>query len=89
MPVKLNEGTEITVPLKTLISIVGAIVIASWYVFNTQSRIFELEHMVKLNNERFDSYIKQPARNTTELELMKKDLEYFLKELNDLKIKGK
>ena len=89
MAVKLNEGTEVTVPLKTLISVVGAIVVASWYVFSTQTRISELEHTVKLNDERFVNYTKQPGRNTTELELMKKDFEYFHKELNDLKIKGK
>ena len=89
MAVKLNEGTEVTVPLKTLISVVSVIVIASWYVFSTQTRISELEHTVKLNDERFVSYTKQPGRNTTELELMKKDFEYFHKELNDLKIKGK
>ena len=89
MAVKLNEGTEVTVPLKTLISVVSAIVIASWYVFSTQTRISDLEHTVKLNDERFVNYTKQPGRNTTELELMKKDFEYFHKELNDLKIKGK
>ena len=89
MAVKLNEGTEVTVPLKTLISVVSAIVIASWYLFSTQTRISDLEHTVKLNDERFVNYTKQPGRNTTELELMKKDFEYFHKELNDLKIKGK
>ena len=89
MAVKLNEGTEVTVPLKTLISVVSVIVIASWYVFSTQTRISDLEHTVKLNDERFVNYTKQPGRNTTELELMKKDFEYFHKELNDLKIKGK
>ncbi len=89
MPVKLNEKTEVTVPLKTLISVVGAIVVASWYIFSTQTRIADLEHVVRLNDERFTSYIKQPGRNTAELELMKKDFDYLHKELNDLKIKGK
>lgn len=89
MSVKLDEKTEITVPLKTLISIVSAIIIASWYVFTTQSRISELEHIVKFNDERFINYIKQPGRNTAELELIKKDFDYLYKELNALKIKGK
>jgi type II secretory pathway pseudopilin PulG len=67
MSVQINEKTEITVPLKTLISVVCAIVVASWYVFTTQNRISELEHSVMLADERFASYIKQPGRNTTEL----------------------
>jgi len=89
MAVQIDEKTEVTVPLKTLISVVSAIVIASWYVFSTQTRIADLEHVVRLNDERFISYIKQPGRNTAELELMKKDFDYLHKELNDLKIKGK
>ena len=89
MAVQIDEKTEVTVPLKTLISVVSAIVIASWYVFTTQTRIAELEHTVKLSDERFASYIKQPGRNTAELELLRKDFEYLRKEVNDLKNKGK
>jgi hypothetical protein len=89
MAVQIDEKTEVTVPLKTLISVVSAIVIASWYVFTTQTRIAELEHTVKLSDERFASYIKQPGRNTAELELLRKDFEYLRKEVNDLKTKGK
>ena len=86
---QIDEKTEVTVPLKTLISVVSAIVIASWYVFTTQTRIAELEHTVKLSDERFASYIKQPGRNTAELELLRKDFEYLRKEVSDLKTKGK
>jgi type II secretory pathway pseudopilin PulG len=89
MAVQIDEKTEVTVPLKTLISVVSAIVIASWYVFTTQNRISELEHTVQLADERFSSYIKQPGRNTAELELLRKDFEYLRKEMNDLKTKGK
>jgi hypothetical protein len=89
MAVQIDEKTEVTVPLKTLISVVSAIVIASWYVFTTQTRIAELEHTVKLSDERFASYIKQPGRNTAELELLRKDFEYLRNEVNDLKTKGK
>jgi hypothetical protein len=89
MAVQIDEKTEVTVPLKTLISVVSAIVIASWYVFTTQTRIAELEHTVKLSDERFASYIKQPGRNTAELELLRKDFEYLRKEVSDLKTKGK
>ena len=89
MAVQIDEKTEVTVPLKTLISVVSAIVIASWYVFTTQARIAELEHSIKLSDERFASYIKQPGRNTSELELLRKDFEYLQKEVIDLKQKGK
>ena len=89
MAVQIDEKTEVTVPLKTLISVVSAIVIASWYVFSTQTRISELEHTVVLADERFASYIKQPGRNTADLELLKKDFEYLRTEVNDLKTKQK
>jgi hypothetical protein len=89
MAVQIDEKTEVTVPLKTLISVVGVLLVASWYVFSTQTRISELEHTVMLADERFASYIKQPGRNTTDVELLRKDFEYLRKEVNDLKPKGK
>ena len=89
MAVQIDEKTEVTVPLKTLISVVGAIVVASWYVFTTQTRISELEHTVMLSDERFSSYIKQPGRNTVELELLRKDFEYLQKEVIEIKQKSK
>jgi hypothetical protein len=89
MAVQIDEKTEITVPLKTLISVVGFIVVSSWYVFTTQNKIADLEHTVKLADERFASYIKQPGRNTTDVELLRKDFEYMQKEITELKQKGK
>ena len=89
MAVQIDEKTEITVPLKTLISVVSAIVVASWYVFTTQNKINDLEHTVKLADERFVSYTKQPGRNTTDVELLRKDFEYLRNEVTELKQKGK
>ena len=89
MAVQLDEKTEVTVPLKTLISVVSAIVVASWYVFTTQTRIADLEHSIKLSDERFSSYIKQPGRNTAELELLRKDFEYLRSEVAEIKQKSK
>ena len=89
MAVQIDEKTEITVPLKTLISVVGFIVVSSWYVFTTQNKIADLEHTVKLADERFASYIKHPGRNTTDVELLRKDFEYMQKEITELKQKGK
>ena len=89
MSVQIDEKTEVTVPLKTLISVVSAIVVASWYVFTTQNRIADLEHSIKITDERFANYIKQPGRNTADLELLRKDFEYLRNEVNELKHKGK
>ena len=89
MSVELNEKTEITVPLKTLISIISAIVVASWYVFTTQNKIKDLEHTVKIADERFTHYINQPGKNSVDIELMKKELDYLKKEISDLKQRTK
>ena len=89
MAVQIDEKTEITVPLKTLISVVGALLVASWYVSATQNKIADLEHSVKLADERFSSYVKQPGRNTADLELLRKDFEYLRSEVAELKQKGK
>ena len=85
MALEVNEKTEIIIPIKVLISVVGALLVASWYVFNTQDRITNLEHSLKLSDDRFSNYTKQPSRSQTEIEVMRKELEYIQKELNDLK----
>lgn len=89
MPLQIDEKTEVTVPIKTLISVITALLLGSWYVFTTQSRIASLEHDVAMANERFSSYVKQPGRNTTDIELLKKDFEYLRKEVDEIKQKGK
>ena len=89
MAVQIDEKTEVTVPLKTLISVVSAIVVASWYVFTTQNRIADLEHSIKITDERFANYIKQPGRNTADLELLRKDFEYLRSEVAEIKQKSK
>ena len=89
MAVQIDEKTEVTVPLKTLITVVSALLVASWYVSATQNKIADLEHTVKLADERFASYIKQPGRNTTDVELLKKDFEYLRKEVTEIKQKSK
>jgi predicted membrane-bound dolichyl-phosphate-mannose-protein mannosyltransferase len=89
MSVQIDEKTEITVPLKTLITVVSALLVASWYVSATQNKIADLEHSMKLADERFVSYTKQPGRNTTDVELLRKDFEYLRNEVSELKQKGK
>jgi hypothetical protein len=89
MAVQIDEKTEVTVPLKTLISVVSVLLVASWYVSATQNKIADLEHTVKLADERFASYIKQPGRNTTDVELLRKDFEYLRSEVAEIKQKAK
>jgi hypothetical protein len=89
MSVQIDEKTEITVPLKTLITVVSALLVASWYVSATQNKIADLEHTMKLADERFVNYTKQPGRNTTDVELLRKDFEYLRNEVSELKQKGK
>jgi len=89
MAVQIDEKTEVTVPLKTLISVITVVVMASWYVSATQNKIADLEHTVKLADERFSSYVKQPGRNTTDVELLRKDFEYLRNEVAEIKQKGK
>jgi hypothetical protein len=77
----LDEKTEITIPIKLLVTVVTFVVVSSWYVFTTQNRITDLEHSLKLLEERFVSYTKQPGRNTTDVELLRKDFEYLQKQI--------
>ena len=81
MAVQIDEKTEVTIPIKLLITVVSFVVVSSWYVFTTQNRIKDLEHSTKILEERFISYTKQPGRNTTDVELLRKDLEYLQKQV--------
>lgn len=74
---KVSESTEVNIPLKTLIAIIAGLLSASWYIFGTQAKIHNLETELKILHKDFESYKKQPGRNTTEVELLKKDLEYL------------
>ena len=81
MAVQIDEKTEVTIPIKLLITVVSFVVVSSWYVFTTQSKIKDLEHSTKILEERFVSYTKQPGRNTTDVELLKKDVEHLRKQV--------
>lgn len=74
---KVNESTELNIPIKTLITIIAALLSASWYVFGTQEKIHTLEMEVKILRQDLESYKNQPSRSTTEVELIKKDIEYL------------
>ena len=81
MAVQIDEKTEVTIPIKLLITVVSFVVVSSWYVFTTQSKIKDLEHSTKILEERFISYTKQPGRNTIDVELLRKDFQYLQKQV--------
>jgi len=85
MAVQIDEKTQITIPLKIIVTIISFVVISSWYVSTTQNRIKDLEHQVKYLDEKFDAYKKAPARNHLELELLTKDLSYLQKQFEQFK----
>ncbi len=81
---KLGEGTEITISLKTLISVIVALVIGAYYVFNTQSKITTLEKEVSDLRTEYENYRKQPSRSQSQLELLQKDFDYLKKQIDEL-----
>ena len=80
----LDEKTEVTIPLKIIVTIISFVVISSWYVSTTQNRIKDLEHQVQAIENKFDAYNKAPARNQLDVELLKKDLYYTNKKIEKL-----
>jgi hypothetical protein len=85
----LDEKTEITVPLKVLVSVAGSIVVAAWYAFTTQSKIVTLENQINLQKIAFEEYRKQPSRGQLEVALIKKDIESLKTEVAVLKVERK
>lgn len=77
MAVKINEGTELNIPIKTLITIIAALLSASWYVFKTQEKIHTLELEIKMLRKDLETFEQRPSRATTEIELIKRDIEYL------------
>ena len=77
MSIDVREDTELHIPLKTLIVILFSIVSASWYVFGTQENIHNLETDLKMLRQEFEAYKNEPGRNTTDVELIKRDIEYL------------
>ena len=48
-------------------------------------RISNLEHSLKLADDRFSNYAKQPSRSQNEIDVIKKELEYIQKEINEIR----
>jgi len=86
---KLGEGTEITISLKTLSSVIIVLVIGAFYVFNTQSKITSLEKEIKDLRSDYENYRKNPSRSQSQLNLLEKDFDYLQKQVDKLEKKIK
>jgi hypothetical protein len=84
---KIDEKTELRVSLKTLAVILIAVVSAAAFVFHMEERLDLLEHNTMMNKVQFESYREQPSRSHTDVEVMKKELEYLKKEVERLRNK--
>jgi|TARA_B110000977_G_scaffold127987_1_gene163462 Tfp pilus assembly protein PilO len=82
---KIDEKTELRVSLKTLAVVIVAIVSAAAFVFHMEERLDILEMKTNTNKIQFESYREQPSRSHTDVEVMKKELEYLKKEIDQLK----
>jgi Tfp pilus assembly protein PilO len=85
MALKIDEKTELKVSLKTLAVVIIAIVSAAAFVFHMEERLDILEMKTNTNRIQFESYREQPSRSHTDVEVMKKELEYLKKEIDQLK----
>ncbi len=89
---KLNEGSEFTIPLKNLLSLIAFTGIAVWAYFGIVERIAFFEHnqeMIAVEVEENDTWIdefKPPVevqdtiKRVRELELKVKELEVIIKQ---------
>ena len=85
MALKIDEKTELRVSLKTLVVVIVAIISAAAFVFHMEERLDILEMKTNTNKIQFESYREQPSRSHTDVEVMKKELEYLKKEIDQLK----
>ena len=82
---KIDETTEVRVSLKTLAVILIAVVSAAAFVFHMEERLDLLEQNTMMNKVNFENYREQPSRSHTDVEVLKKELEYLKQEIKELK----
>lgn len=87
--VSVNESTEVSIPLKTLIMIISAIVVASWYVSSTYDKINSLESDLALLTERFEAYKTQPGRSSNKMEIIEIEIAHLKQHLEKLEARKK
>jgi len=82
MGVKINESTEVQIPLKLVVGIIFAIISASYFVFHIEERIDFLEMKLEKFAMQFENYKAQPSRGHTEIEVLKTQLENIQKQID-------
>lgn len=87
---RMNDSTEITIPLRNLISMIAAASIATWAYFGLTERISFLEHNLELtmqeveeNDEWIDNFqppksVQDTVRRVHELEVEIEKMKTFL-----------
>ncbi len=87
---RMNDGTEITIPLRNLVSMIAAASIATWAYFGLTERISFLEHNLDLtmqeveeNDEWIDNFqppksVQDTVRRVHELEVEIEKMKTFL-----------
>jgi hypothetical protein len=82
---KIDETTELKVSLKTLAAIIIAVVSAAAFVFHMEERLDILETNTMMNKVQFEAYKDQPSRSHTDVEVLKKEVEYLKEKIQELK----
>tara|TARA_R110002096_G_scaffold67063_1_gene162897 strand:+ start:658 stop:945 length:288 start_codon:yes stop_codon:yes gene_type:complete len=94
MVARLNDKTELAIPLKNLITIIAAVVVGAFGYFNLTERLNFVEHQLELamiEIEENDNWIDdfKPPENVIEAIKRVRDLEIKIKELEVLVYIGK
>ena len=101
MATKVNEQTELALPLKNIIGLVVFASVATWAYFGITERLTFLEHnyeMMAVEVEENDNWIdnfeppkavqetvSQVRRLETQVELLKQEIKYLNLEINRVK----
>lgn len=97
MATKLNEGTEVALPIKNIITLVVAAVVAAWAYFGIMERLNQIEHTVEMHkmsikaNTEWTTGFKPPeavqdtVKRVRKMELTIKELEMEIKHLKGRK----
>ena len=86
MATKINEGSEVTIPLRNLISMIAFTAVSVWVYFGLTERISFLEHNLELtmqeveeNDDWIDKF--QPPKSVQDTVIRVHDLEIELEKL--------
>lgn len=80
--VSVNESTEVSIPLKTLLSVIVGLLMASWYIFETQEKIQILKTELKLLRKTVE---KHPDDLGTDIAVIKNDIRNLKEHLKEHK----